>query len=592
MFIQYFGILFLTIVVLSYFAKLLKQPIILGYIVSGILFSVFLSNDIVMAGQIKFMAEIGITFLLFLMGLEFDLKSMKFLGKDVFFSTFLQTIVFFIFGFLIVNFFPLGIKEKIYLTILFLFTSTLLIVKWLEDKKEISTLHGKLILGITIMQDIFAIIAITALELLKESSFLKLIMIPIEGIILFLIAFILSKYILNYFLKFASKFPELLFIFSLGICFFFVLISPYFGYSSTIGAFIAGVTIANTIYKNDISSKLKPLINFFNMLFFVGLGFQMDFFLRKEYFILIGIFVLASLTLKPFLTYLTLRYRGYDRKTSFISGINLTPASEFGIIIIAGGIISGVINKEIGSISIITVILSMMISSYIIKYDKKIYEIFKPLICRIDKKKLKKSLNEEEIVNCNILFIGYYELGKEIYEKLKNMNKRILVIENNPQNIEILEKEKIPYVYNSISNPEFFEHIPFEKIELVISSLIDIQDNLMIIKKLKSKNPNATAIVNAKSLKDSLELYNHSADYVIYPRYINEQQVSVLLDDYTTDINKVLSKKIEDIAKLKDKENKYVNERENRSRLFEIDKFMSRLNRKKQNNEKTKSKKK
>lgn len=583
-FIQYFGILFIIVVVLSYIAKLLRQPIIVGYIASGLFFSYLLSGNNTYVNEIKIMSELGITFLLFLMGLEFDLRNLKYLGKDIFFSTLLQTCVFFLFAFLIVNFFPFTVTEKIYLTILFLFGSTLLVAKWLEDKKELSMLSGKIIMGILIMQDFFAIVAITLLEVLKESSVDKIILAPIQGLVLIAIAFILAKFVLNKLLKFANRYPELLFLFSLGVCFFFVVIAPFLGYSATIGAFIAGVTLANTIYKNDVSSKLKPLINFFNMLFFVGLGFQINLGLQKEHLVLIGIFILLCFTLKPFITYLTLRYRGYDKKTSFISGINLSQLSEFGIIIIAGGMLSGAIGNTLGSISIISVILSMIISSYFIKNDKKIYSFFEKTLSKIDSKILKKEFTEnDEKLDCNVLFIGYYELSKDIYSKLQELGKKILVVERDPQNIEMLEKENINYVYNSVNNPEFFESIPFEKIELVVSSLLDLDDNKMIIKRLKEKNEKAVAIVNAKSLKDSLELYNNDADYVIYPTYINEQQVSVLLEDYTQDINKVLSKKIEEITKLKDKEQKNA-QNSPRSAFLDIDKFLSKITLKKKKN--------
>jgi Trk K+ transport system NAD-binding subunit len=170
----------------------------------------------------------------------------------------------------------------------------------------------------------------------------------------------------------------------------------------------------------------------------------------------------------------------------------------------------------------------------------------------------------------NIIFFGYYDLSKDIFSKLEGMGAKILVIENDPANIELLKESKINYVYNSVTNPYFFNDLDFRKINLIVSNLIDFDDNIMIIKRLKKDNPSAHVIVTAKSLKDSLKLYDNDADYVIYPTFVNEQQVSVLLEDYTTDINKVLSKKIADIAKLKEKEEK-------QEHFIEIDSYLKKI---------------
>ena len=106
----------------------------------------------------------------------------------------------------------------------------------------------------------------------------------------------------------------------------------------------------------------------------------------------------------------------------------------------------------------------------------------------------------------------------------------------------------------SVSNTEFFYHLNFEKVEIVVSSLTDLEENKRIIRQLKLHNQSSVAIVTAKNVRDSLELYNNDADYVIYPTSINEQQVSVLLEEYTQDINKVINKKIVEVTKLRQKE--------------------------------------
>ncbi len=582
-FIEDFGILLLIIVIISFLAKLLKQPIIIGYVLSGLVFSYILGSRIGSGELIIIMSELGITFLLFLMGLEFDLSSLRYLGKDIIFSIIPQSVIFFLLPYILSGFFGFSFIERIYLSVLFMFSSTLLVAKWLEDTKETNTLHGKLVLGTLILQDVLAILALTLLAVSREESKVALLTSPLKGILLVLIAIVLAKYILNQVLKFSSKYPELLFIVSLGVCFAFVEIAPYFGYSTTIGAFIGGITLANTIYKREVSGKLRPLIVFFNMLFFVGLGFQMDLNLGREHIFFIGILLGMTFIIKPVVIHWSLRHRGYDLKTSFISGLHLAQLSEFGIIIAAGGILAGTIGTELGSLAIILVLVSMVISSYIIKYDDFIFKFCEPYLRLVDRKVFPaKQLKAPALdPGCNMLFFGYYDLGPDLYRRLKELGKKIMVIDNDPENIGMLKRENIPYLFNSVNNPDFFEMVNLQNIELAVSSLANADDNQTIIRQIKKANPKAVVIVTAKNLRDSLELYNNRADYVLYPSYINHRQVSVLLEDYTTDINKVLSKKIEDVAQLKQIEQKRREVNKDLNKLWDVDSLFANIAEKK-----------
>ena len=575
-FLAQFGMLILIIVAISFVVQLLRQPIIIGYVLAGLLFAVFFGTQAGLSEQISLLAELGITFLLFLMGLEFDLKSLKYFGKDVLLVTVWQSAIFFGLGYLCAAVFGFTGNEKIYLAILFMFSSTLLAARWLGDKREQSTLHGKMVLGILIVQDIFAVIAITVLGMLQQQDLLTIGLAPLKGVLLLGIAFFLARYALNPVLRIASRFPELLFTFSISVCFFFVEIAPILGYSTTIGGFIGGIVLANTIYKTEIISRLKPLVLFFNMLFFVGLGFQMHIALDAHMIAFLVTMVAATLLLKPIVVYVTLRIRGYDPRTALSTGIYLSQLSEFGIIIVGTGIASGAIPAQLGAMSIIMVILSMILSSYGIKYDHQLTRILAPHIQKWDLFRLERSKAIAEIPPASILFFGYSELGQELMTKLHLLGKRMLVIEHDPENIAVLEREKIPHRYNSIYNPELFEHLRLDRAELIISNLTDTEANMLITKHAKAANAKVIVIVTARDPNDALTLYDHAADYVIYPSYINEQHVSILLEDYTTDINKVISKKVTEIMKLQERQRHIA--ATHRTKLSQdIDVFLSRL---------------
>src|SRR3989338_5236091 len=210
-FLESFSILILTVVVLSFAVKFLRQPIIIGYVLAGLVFASFFASNIA-SEDLIILSELGITFLLFLMGMEFDLKQLRHLGRDLLIITTIQSIIFFGIGFGAASLFDFSVMERVHLAILFMFSSTLLVAKWLEDKKEISTLQGKVILGILIIQDVFAIILLTLLSILKEHSFTDVLIVPAKGFLLIALTIALSRFILPRPLKFASKFPELLFV--------------------------------------------------------------------------------------------------------------------------------------------------------------------------------------------------------------------------------------------------------------------------------------------------------------------------------------------------------------------------------------------
>jgi Kef-type K+ transport system membrane component KefB/Trk K+ transport system NAD-binding subunit len=552
-FLQEFGFLFIIVIALAFLVKLLKQPIIIGYVLSGACFAFFFAKEELMGEQLMLLSTLGITFLLFLMGLEFDLKGLKFLGKDIIYAVSMQSLIFFSSAFLLSLFFPFTMLERVYLSVIFMICSTLLVAKWVDDKKETQTLHGRLILGTLIFQDIIAILAITLLAIAGEGSPIAMAKIPLGLILMLVFGWLLSRYLLTPALRFASKHPELLFGLGLAICFIFVELALRLKLPETIGAFMAGVILANTIYKADVASRLKPLITFFTILFFVGLGFQLDFTLEPQVLLFSGLLVVLSFVVKPIITYLTLRLRGYDPKTSFLVGVDTSALSEFGIIVVAGAVASGIVGEWVLSVAIMSSIASMIVVSYLNKYDKKLWKICEPFVLKFDRMLSHKNVDAQpSILVANAVFFGYYQFGKDIVETLTKQGKSIVVIENDPANMEILKAEGVNHIFSTVNDPEFFEMTKFAYVEVVVSNSKDVDENIIILTTLKKEHPHALFIMTSKSVKDAVILYDAGADYVIYPTYVNEQQISILLQDYATDLTKLLERKSKEVSKFKE----------------------------------------
>ncbi len=560
--IHQLGLLLLIIALFSLGVKILRQPIIIGYVLSGMLFSfLFLDNSI--SEIVLLFGELGIIFLLFAMGIEFDIKNLKTFGKGIFIACFLQSTLFLAIGFGVSQLFSLSLLESLYIGIVFMFSSTLLVVKLLEDRFETLSLHGRLIITTLILQDIIAIISITALQIINSQSIQTAVLFPIYGILLFLIAFIVGKYFINHFLKIAHQYPELLLIFSIGMCFLFAQIATILQYSASIGAFIGGLILGVTIYKDDLIAKLSSLIIFFNMLFFVGLGFQMNFDISMNFIYMMIVLLLLSIILKPLIFYFTYRLVGFDYKTSLQSGIYLGQASEFGIIILLS---ISVLDEYILSSVIILVVLSLIISSYSIKYSQKILKLLLPLLKGVDKFFFTKHYYIKDVsISAPIIFFGY---SKENYflENASFSSKEIFVIENDPSIIKELEEERIKHTFCSTYLTDFLKHIHFKNPEIVVSNMRNLPENMIILRTIKQVNPKALVILYARNSSSALKLYENGADYVVCFDILKKDYIELLLEDFLSDVNLVVDKKVKVIERLKNRKKK---EREKKKQLKE-----------------------
>ena len=309
------GLILIVAMVVAYIAKLFRQPLIPAYIIAGLILGPIGLGIIHDTEVIKSISEIGIIFLLFIVGIEMDLKKLKSVGYAVIITGTLQIILTFISGFFIFSkFLHFDTLNSIYAGLIIAFSSTMVVIKLLSDEEELLTLHGRIILGILFLQDIFVILALTIF--LGDGALSITNILPLIGkfVLLILIAYFANRVIIFPLFKFAAKSQELLFILSLGICFVFVLLAYLLGFSIAVGAFIAGVTLANLPYNLNIISTVNPLKDFFAIIFFVSLGLQLI--LPSAGKILTPLFVLLGLTLllKPLIVMVSLSVLGYDKK--------------------------------------------------------------------------------------------------------------------------------------------------------------------------------------------------------------------------------------------------------------------------------------
>ncbi len=373
------GLIIIAAAILAFLFRLLKQPQLLAYIIVGVLitpvFSLITDTSIIAA-----MSIIGIAFLLFLVGVEIDISSLRNVALVSTFGGIIQISLLFVTGFLVallLNFLPL---EAMYIGLMLAFSSTMITMKTLSDRKELNTLHGRIVVGILLMEDLFAIFALSILSSVNsfDMSFLGIAF--LKFVALFVIAYICSKFVFPIIFKFAARNQELLLITSLAVCFIFSLGFHYFGFSIVIGAFVAGLTLGNLDYNLEIIGKVKSLRDFFSLLFFVSLGMGLSLTVISKYLVPIIVFFFFITLFKPFLVMTISSVFKYTKKPAFMSALYLTQIGEFSLIIASQGFLLGHLGQDIFTLVVVVTLATITTTSYLVKFKEQLYKVFdKPL---------------------------------------------------------------------------------------------------------------------------------------------------------------------------------------------------------------------
>jgi len=566
------GILIVFATVLTLIVKLFKQPIIPAYILTGLIIGPILGL-ITNTEIISTLSEMGIAFLLFIVGLEIDIKKLRNVVIISSIGGTIRILLLFTLGFILAGLFGIfTLIESVYLGVILAFSSTMVVIKLLSDKRELDTLHARIIVGILLLEDFAAIIALSMLSNMSL-SFSAIIFSLVKVVVLLCIAFIVSKIILPKILKFAARSQEFLFLVSIGVLFGFALLSEYIGVllsygfkylpetilvnlkpglSIVIGAFIAGIILGNTEYNIEIIGKVKSIRDFFAILFFVSLGMEVVLASLSKIIVPLIVLLIFILGVKPLITMFLVSYFGYKKRPAFLTSISLAQISEFALIIAAQGFMLHHISHDLFSLTVLLAVITMGATTYFIRYE---YRIYSKLSKRLNFfEKFTQHVYEFEYIpkktTRNVILCGYNRIGYSICKTLRKMHKKILVVDFNPEVIKHLMKKRIPCIYGDVGDVEILERLGLKNVEMVISTVPQKHDNLLLIRKTKEVNSNAIIFVTANQIEEALDLYDAGADYVIMPHFLGGEHVSVLIEEYTFDVAKILKTKLKHIKEL------------------------------------------
>jgi len=520
---------------ISVVMRLLRQPLILGYILSGIVVGPLLLDLIHAKEAFDGFSQIGIALLLFIIGLGMNAGVIRSLGKVS--ITTAAVILTLVGGLGVGAAYLLGfdLKTALVMGVALFFSSTILILKVLSDKREISRLHGQIAIGVILVDDIVATLAIVLVTAASSggANAGDLLSLLAKAGGLGLLLYVAGAHIIPRFSKVLAKNQELLFVFAVAWGFGIASLFGLAGFSHEVGALFAGVSLAGLPYAMEMGTRLKPLRDFFVVLFFVTLGERFVF--DDLAGTLIPALVLSAIVLigKPLFTMATLGTLGYTKLTSFKAGIHLSQISEFSIVLVVIATQTGLISAQAASIMTLVALITIAVSSYLMKYDEPLYRRFNRVLGVFERRNPTERKQKRGLYTA-ILF-GYHHGGHEFLNLFRDMKQRYLVVDYNPEVIEHLESQGIRHAYGDATDTEFLEEINTGHANFIASTIIDRRVNMQILTYLHRYSEDITFICHARTYEDALELYEHGAAYVILPRFLGSEYITSHIKRYGMD---------------------------------------------------------
>ncbi|MCC7570438.1 cation:proton antiporter [Candidatus Micrarchaeota archaeon] len=534
--------------------KLLKQPLIIGYILSGILAGPLFFSLTQSIETISIFAQMGISFLLFLVGLHLNPKIIREIGKVSLITGVGQVVFTTILGFLICQALGFSIIESIYIAIALTFSSTIIIMKLLSDKKDLETLYGKIAIGFLIVQDL---IAIFILMMLAPSSngigMLEMVLITaVKGLVVIVALGLVGWFVIPPVTKHIAQSQEYLLLFVIGWCLVISSVFYILDFSIEAGALVAGVMLSFSPYNHEISSRVKPIRDFFIVLFFIMLGSQMVFGNILQQIPLILVLSALILIGNPLIVIILMGLMGYTKRNGFMAGLTVAQISEFSLILITLGIRLGHLTNEILSIITIVGIITITGSTYMILYSGKIYPYISGFLSFFERKG--KKIDEYKYQTdgkYGIILFGYNRIGFDVFKTLKKIDKNILVVDYDPETIIKLSNKGIECRYGDANDSELLDELEIGNAKMIISTIPDVETNLLISKKIKSQKKKPIFLPVSTQIEDVFELYDEGVTYVIMPHFLGGTKVASMIEKYKFKKVKFKKEKEKHIAHLK-----------------------------------------
>jgi len=474
--------------------------------------------------QVDLLAKFGITLLLFVVGLKLDLHIIRTMGPVALATGLGQVIFTSVVGYLIGYAFGMTPVTALYVAVALTFSSTIIIVKLLSDKREVDTLHGRIALGFLIVQDLVVVLVMIGLNALSETgetslSYTALAVLLKGGAFIFVVALI-TRYILPRLLHLLAHSQELLVLFGIAWAVSLAILGDTLGFSKEVGAFVAGVSLASTPYRDALGARLVSLRDFLLLFFFIDLGARLELGLLGAQLGEALVFSLFVLVGNPLIVMVIMGLLGYRKRTGFLAGLTVAQISEFSLILGALGLSLGHIDVETMGLITLVGLITISVSTYMIIFSHPLYERLAPWL-NIFERKLPPRETELDVGPeggvPGIILFGMGRYGAGIAQALRERNCRVISVDYNPELVRSGDSMGHPVLYGDAEDPEFIAAMPFSNTEWVVSTTPEHHVNQALIHTLRSLGYAGRVAVTAHNAHEAVCLEQAGADLVMVP---------------------------------------------------------------------------
>jgi len=468
---------------IGFLGIVLRQPLIVSFIAVGLLAGPSALDIVRSDEQISLLSELGIAVLLFLVGIKLDVKLIRSLGAVSLLTGLGQVAFTSIFGYLIGLALGLGHVTSLYVAVALTFSSTIIIVKLLSDKREIDSLHGQVALGFLIVQDLVVVLAMIVLSAIGigaagESqgghSGGSVLTVLASGLAMVGLVVLFVRYVANPLTERLARAQELLVIFAIAQAAMFAAVGDAVGLGKEVGGLLAGVSLASTAYRETIAARLAPLRDFLLLFFFIALGATLDLSLLGEHVGAAIVFSLFVLVGNPLIVQTIMGTMGYRKRTGFLAGLTVAQISEFSLIFIAMGVSLGHLGEDALGLVTLVGLVTIAASTYMITYSHQLYALCEPLLGVFERRGTPREPGEargHEEVDCQVIVFGLGRFGTAIGMRLHRRGLRVLGVDFNPLAVRRWRELGLDTKFGDATDPELVSELPLARAEWIVASV-------------------------------------------------------------------------------------------------------------------------
>jgi len=518
--------------VVGFVGILLRQPLIVSFIAVGLLAGPSLLNVVRSNEQIDLLSQLGIAVLLFLVGIKLDTKLIRSLGAVSLMTGLGQVAFTSIVGFLIGLLLGLDAVTSLYVAVALTFSSTIIIVKLLSDKREIDSLHGQIALGFLIVQDLVVVFAMIVLSTIgigtgERGGAGSILFAFGSGLAMVGLVYFFVKHVADPLTERLARAPELLVVFAIAQAAIFAAIGDFAGLGKEVGGLLAGVSLASTPFRETIAARLAPLRDFLLLFFFIALGAALDLSLLGTHLTAAAVFSVFVLVGNPLIVLVIMGAMGYRSRTGFLAGLTVAQISEFSLIFVAMGVSLGHVMPEALGLVTMVGLITIAASTYMITYSHRLHALFEPLLGVFERKGTPRETSEEpdrRAIVYDVVIFGLGRLGTAIAVRLRKKGFRVLGVDFNPVTVRSRRGLGLDVEYGDATDPELVAGLPLKAAQWVVATIpvhptgLSHEDaRLTILQGVRAAAFRGRIAVTSHSKADTDALIAAGADRVLEP---------------------------------------------------------------------------